>query len=160
MNSWIYRSLIFPALLTCASGAWAQCHSPVIGQENIAALKQQAASGEADAQCGLGRMYEFGWGVPQDFTKAAIWLRKAAEQGSALSQMDLGTLYAIGQGVPQDYAEAYFWFDLAVAGKLDSPDAENAMKDRDQAASRLIPTDLSRAQERARKWFEDHPAKP
>jgi TPR repeat protein len=84
----------------------------VFGQENIAALKQKAASGNAAAQCGLGRMYEFGWGVPQGFTQAAIWLRKVAEQGSALAQMDLGALYAVGRGVPQDYAEAYFWFKI------------------------------------------------
>ena len=144
MNSRSYHWLVLPTLLFCASGVWAQCHSPVFGQENFAALKQQAASGNAAAQCGLGRLYEFGWGVPQDFTQAAIWLRKAAEQGSALAQMDLGTLHAVGRGVPQDYAEAYFWFDLAAAGKLDATDAENAMKDRDQAASHLTPADLSR----------------
>jgi hypothetical protein len=29
-----------------------------------------------------------------------------------------------------------------------------------KAASHLTPADLAREQARARKWFEDHPAKP
>jgi hypothetical protein len=36
---------------------------------------------------------------------------------------------------------------------------EVVAKDRDAVASHLSPADLSRVQERARKWFEDHPAK-
>jgi hypothetical protein len=61
--------------------------------------------------------------------------------------------------VPQDYAEAYFWLDLVAAGKLDAPDTEKAADLRDKAASHLTPADLSREQERARKWFEAHRAK-
>jgi hypothetical protein len=62
--------------------------------------------------------------------------------------------------VPEDFAEAYFWFDLAAAGKLDASDMEFAAKHRDEHASHLTPADLSREQERARKWFEAHQAKP
>jgi len=36
---------------------------------------------------------------------------------------------------------------------------ETAAKARGETASHLTPVDLSRAQERARKWFEDHRAK-
>jgi hypothetical protein len=61
--------------------------------------------------------------------------------------------------LPQDYAEAYFWYDLATAGKTDTLDAEQAAKLRDEAASHLTPADLSREQQRARKLFEDPPAK-
>jgi hypothetical protein len=61
-------------------------------------------------------------------------------------------------GVPQDYAEACFWFDLAAAGKTSS--AERVAKFRDRAASHLTPTDQSRVQQRVRKWFEAHQAKP
>ena len=64
----------------------------------------------------------------------------------------------IALGVPHDYADAYFWLDLAAAGKL--MDAEQVAKCRDIIASDLTPADLSRAQERARKWFEAHQAKP
>ena len=37
--------------------------------------------------------------------------------------------------------------------------AETTAKDRDQAASSQTPANLSRVQERARKWFDDHAAK-
>ena len=164
--------------------------------ERIATIRGQAASGNAKAQVALGSMYFSGQGVPQDYTQAAVWYRKAAEQGDADAQFNLGqlcsngqgvsqdhaqaaawylkaaeqgvaqaqdnlgVLYAQGQGVPQDYAEAYFWLDIAAAGNLDSADAKGAIQNRNRAASYLTPADLSREQERARKWFEDHPAKP
>ncbi len=105
-------------------------------------------------------VYADGNGVTQDYPQAAAWFRKEADQGDAVAQYDLGRAYYNGQGVPQDYAEAYFWFDLAAAGKLDPVNAEGAHKGRDAAATYLTPADLSRVQERARKWFEDHPAKP
>jgi TPR repeat protein len=114
----------------------------------------------AEAQVGLGDLYEAGLAEPQDFAQAAAWFRKAAEQGDAEAQYSLVGLYYIGQGVPQDWEEAYFWHDLAAAGKLDASNANDAAKYRDKAASHLTPADLSRAQARARKWFEAHQAKP
>jgi len=92
--------------------------------------------------------------------RAAFWRCKAAEHGSAQAQLDVETLCGNGQGVPQDCAEAYFWLDLSAAGKLYPPPTELAAKDRDEAVSHLTPTELARAQERARKWSEAHPAKP
>ena len=135
--------------------------------ESIAILKEQAANGDAVAQYYLGNAYETGKGVPQDNTQDAIWFRKAAEQGLADAQAELGADYALGQGVPQDFAEAYFWLDLAVAGMPVTVKPEDmtkardlSAKSRDFAASLLTPDERSRVQERARKWFEDHPAKP
>jgi len=69
-------------------------------------------------------------------------------------------LYYKGQGVPQDFAEAYFWLDLAAVGKLDASNANDVATLRDAIASHLTPAELSRVQERARKWFEAHQAKP
>jgi hypothetical protein len=57
--------------------------------------------------------YAEGRGVPQDYTQAIFWLRKAAEQGNANAQAALGMMYANGQGVPQDYAQALFWYRKA-----------------------------------------------
>ncbi len=71
----------------------------------------------------------------------------------------LGNAYEVGQGVPQDYAEAYFWFDLAASGAIEGTKQEDVAKDRDDVASHLTPAELSRVQERARKWFENHSAK-
>jgi hypothetical protein len=105
-------------------------------------------------------LYELGLGVPQDYTQAMFWLRKAAEQGAVGCQVSLGDLYKKGQHVPQDYAEAYFWFDLAAAGERDPSQRGQVEELRDEAASHLTPADLARVQERARKWFEAHRAKP
>jgi TPR repeat protein len=137
------------------------CHGQGVPQDYTQAAgwyQKAAEQGNADAQFGLGSLYGGGFGVPQDYTQAVAWFRKASEQGNAEAQYLLGLTYLFNRGVPLDYAEAYFWLDLAAAGK--PSDVEQAAKFRDQAASHLTPTDLSRAQERARKWFEAHQAKP
>jgi TPR repeat protein len=53
--------------------------------------------------------YANGKVVPQDFSKAAFWYRKAAEQGDARAQDDLADMYYNGRGVTQDYTEAAAW---------------------------------------------------
>jgi hypothetical protein len=95
--------------------------------------------------------------VPQDFTQAAVWYRKAAEQNSPDAQLSLGMLYLSGNGLPQNYGEAYFWLNLAASRSQPTATANLAIGWRDKAASYLTPADLSRAQERARYWFESHP---
>lgn len=128
--------------------------------QKLSTPKEQTAADSSETQFDIGEMYETGKGVPQDYAQAAIWYRKAAEQGNPSAELNLGFLYANGQGVPQDTAEAYFWFDLAAVGKGGAAFAKIAAQDRDKAASHLTPADLSRVQERARKWFEDHAPKP
>ena len=123
-------------------------------------FRKAADQGNDEAQHNLGVLYRDGQGVPQDYAQAALWFRKAAEQGNANAQYLLGLQYGGGLGVPQDYAEAYFWLDLAAAGKPNASDSKQIAKFRDEAASHLTPDDLSREQERARKWFETHPANP
>jgi hypothetical protein len=100
-----------------------------------------------------------------DYTQKALWYRNAAEQGDVRAQYNIGYLYRNGKGVPQDFAKAYFWFDLATAAEQDASLLEQttkckATKHRDEAAFHLTPANLSREQERARKWFEAHQAKP
>ena len=123
-------------------------------------LRKAAEQGDAKAQDNLANLYKDGQGVSRDYAQAAVWFRKAAEQGDVNAQQRLGEFYGLGRGVPQDYAEAYFWFDIAASRKVEGVKQEDIAKERDGAADLLTPADLSRAQERARKWFEDHPAKP
>jgi TPR repeat protein len=122
--------------------------------------RKAAEQGIYLTQSMLGHLYQKGQGVPQDYAQAALWYRKAAGLGDVDARGKLGAFYMMGQGVPQDYAEAYFWSDLAAAGKQEAPQAEAVTTIRDEAASHLTPADLSRVQERARKWFEAHQAKP
>jgi hypothetical protein len=58
-------------------------------------------------------LYEFGQGVPQDYTQALYWYGLAAEQGYAAAQFNVGFLYATGVGVLQSYTEAGHWYWLA-----------------------------------------------
>jgi TPR repeat protein len=117
------------------------------------------------AEYDLGVLYRYGLGVSKDYTQAGFWLRKAAKQDHVAAQVLLGELYFSGHGVPQDYAEAYFWFNIAASKNLTSPDGsldlrQDVEHNRDAAAVHLSAADLSRTQERARKWFEDHAVKP
>lgn len=72
-----------------------------------------ADQGFANAQIGLGIMYDNGQGVPQDYAVAVKWYRLAADQGYAGAQNNLGVRYDEGLGVPQDYATAVKWYRLA-----------------------------------------------
>ena len=45
--------------------------------------------------------------MPQDYSDAARWYRKAADQGNADAQYTLGIMYADGQGVAQDLIQAH-----------------------------------------------------
>ena len=65
--------------------------------------------GDASAQFKLARTFYLGKGVPQDYTEAVRWYRKAADQGYAKAEFNLSDLYRDGKGVPQDYAEAVRW---------------------------------------------------
>ncbi len=65
-------------------------------------LQPLAEQGNADAQAGLGVMFENGLAVSQDDTAAVKWYRLAAEQGHAYSQGRLGGMLLDGRGVRQD----------------------------------------------------------
>ena len=82
--------------------------TPSAAQE-LADLRARAEAGDADAQTNLGVMYANGDGVPEDYTEAAAWYRKAAEQGHADAQFTLGQMYFTGD----DHAEASTWYRRA-----------------------------------------------
>ena len=113
-----------------------------------------AEQGYAAAQYNLGVSYDKGRGVPQDDAEAVKWYRLAAEQGYARAQYNLGFRYATGQGVRQDYVQAYMWFDLAASrySASEAEDRDDAVHDRDLAASRMTPAQLAEAQKLAREW--------
>lgn len=63
-------------------------------------FKPLAAGGHAQAQYHLGLMYEYGWGVKRDYSRAASWYRKAAEQGDTGAQLNLDFIYLNGRAAP------------------------------------------------------------
>lgn len=68
----------------------------------IAALRQAAGDGDAEAQYELATAYAVGNGVPRNPQAAAAWMEKAALQGFPSAVADLGILYLNGDGVPRN----------------------------------------------------------
>ena len=86
--------------------------------EAVALLQKEAATGNPDAQYGLGILYEKGLPeaqIPQNSTEAFHWYSAAADKGHAPSQNNLGFLYYTGQGTPRDYAQALHWYEKSAA---------------------------------------------
>jgi TPR repeat protein len=110
-----------------------------------------AKLGHSRAQGNLGFMYNEGLGVPRDYAEALRWHRAAAEQGNANAQNNLGYMFDNGLGVTQNYIQAHMWFNLAAASGN-----ESARENRDIAAKRMTPADISEAQHLAREWLEEH----
>ena len=73
----------------------------------------QLIKGNKYAQFNLGVSYFNGQGVPQDYSKAVEWHRRAADQGHVGAQAALGELYGQGKGVVQDYSKAAVWLRRA-----------------------------------------------
>ncbi|HJW40045.1 MAG TPA: tetratricopeptide repeat protein [Rhizomicrobium sp.] len=74
-----------------------------------------AAGGDAEALNMVGRCYENGWGVAQNFAEAVRHYRLAAEAGLAWAQYNLGHLLLDGNGVARDRDAAFRCYALAAA---------------------------------------------
>lgn len=57
-------------------------------------------------QINLGRIYQFGLGLAQDYDEAMKWYKKAEANGSREATALISTLYHYGQGVPVNLTEA------------------------------------------------------
>lgn len=153
----IIRIMILPALLAVHGLAWSGFDEGLAaaqrGDYNTALREWQplAQKGDANAQYHLGVMCHNGLGVPQDFKKAMNWYRKAARQGLAAAQYNLGVLYYNGGEVSQNYVQAYMWLNIASVNGV-----EAALPNRDIAAAKMTPAQISEAQRLAREWMEKH----
>lgn len=81
-----------------------------------AAMKQWhplAASGHADAQLGVARLYYSGLGVPIDYDEAFAWCVKASDHGLPQAQYMLASMYRDGKGTERDNAKAVILFRKA-----------------------------------------------
>lgn len=105
-----------------------------------------AEQGYADSQASIGIMYARGEGVTLNQKEAAKWFRTAALHGSADGMIILGEMYKDGRGVTRDYLRAHMWISLAgTAGD------KGAGKARREITKRMTSTQVSQAQEMARK---------
>lgn len=73
-------------------------------------------AGMPEGATGAGNAYRLGgYGLPQDYAKAAEWYKKGAERGSSLSMMYLSEAYDAGEGVAKNPGEAYKWYLVYMA---------------------------------------------
>jgi TPR repeat protein len=96
-------------------------------------------------------MFETGRGVPQNYTEAAMWYRRAAEQGDGLAQYSLGLLYDKGFGVPRDIVEAGKWLNLSTAVSP-RPAREARARIRDAVTTKMTRGEIAQARLRALEW--------
>lgn len=109
---WVYKAIDFPQYLKAFNLA-----GDILGeafkqyQDAYELFKFAADSGDGEAYRNLGVLYNEGWGVSQDFKKAADCYEKAAELGDSMGQFCLGQYYLNGTGAPQDRAKAQYWLE-------------------------------------------------
>jgi TPR repeat protein len=74
-------------------------------------MEMAAEQGIAPAQSLCGKIYALGdRSVPQNWTTAVKWWRKATEAGEKLAQWYVGLCYYYGRGVDRDVARVMSWF--------------------------------------------------
>ena len=74
---------------------------------------KEVAAQNGDALNDLGRLYQHGCGVDQDFEQAMKWYQKAAATGNAKAMKHIGFFYQNGYGVPKDSDQADLWYRKA-----------------------------------------------
>ncbi|HHI76044.1 MAG TPA: sel1 repeat family protein [Gammaproteobacteria bacterium] len=79
----------------------------------LAALRQAAEAGDAEAQYRLGMLYGNGEGVALDHARAEHWFSQAARQGHEQALLTLAWMYATGAGVEMDERRARELYLLA-----------------------------------------------
>lgn len=83
--------------------------------EELLALQEAAARGDAAAQATLGLAHELGHGVARDVLYAGYLYRQAALSGEARAQFALGLLYEQGVGIEASAEMALPWYSRAAA---------------------------------------------
>jgi TPR repeat protein len=72
----------------------------------------------ASASNRIGELYEWGFGVKQDYAESASWYQKSASLGNRYAAANLGNSYFLGLGVEQDFVEALRWAQLGAEQNL------------------------------------------
>ena len=94
--------------------------------------------GGADAQFGLGLLYQHGLGVSRDPVKAIELFWLAAGQGHEAAQHELGLIFAFGEEAPLNLVAAYVFLSLA-----ESRDHTDAAEDRADLQSLMAPAQIA-----------------
>ena len=81
-------------------------------------MEQAAKAGNTNALYNVGRCYEEGIGVKQDFSKAFDWYKKAAAEGDFRAMCCMGGYFLTGNPVPYEPAKAFQLFEKAANANI------------------------------------------
>ncbi|USG59513.1 sel1 repeat family protein [Sneathiella marina] len=81
--------------------------------EAINYLRQAAEKNFAASQYTLGKIHQFGIGVPENPDLAFQYIEKAAKSGLVKAQYNLGKMYRDGYGINVDDTASALWFEMA-----------------------------------------------
>lgn len=68
---------------------------------------------DAEALFILGKMFENGDGVPQNFNKSTNYFKRSSDKGNTNATCQLGVCYQMGQGIEQNDSLAFFYYQKA-----------------------------------------------
>ena len=88
----------------------------------LAAFRQAAEQGHAEAQFLCGQMYRRGIAAESDDKTALLWYKRAAKQGHMGGQLACALCFEEGRGAEMDLKRALYWYELAA--KQGSVDAQ------------------------------------
>ena len=77
-------------------------------------FETSATQGNSKAMFNLGKLYYYGNGVHQDYSRAKELFDESAQNNNSDALVALGKLYFYGEGVEKDYSKAKEYFELAV----------------------------------------------
>jgi TPR repeat protein len=116
-------------------------------------LRRLVREGDVEARYQLATAHYRGIDGPVDPITAAEWYRKAAARNHGRAQVKLGLMHEEGRGVPKDVVHAYMWYTLALNNGLRW--VEPAY--REKLVTTMTADQISRAEELAWKWLQEHP---
>lgn len=82
-------------------------NSEIKSVDDVKNIQTKATAGDIYAQYNLGRMYEYGDWVEQDYSQAAYWYNISGENRHVMSAINLAWLYSEGKGVEKDESKAF-----------------------------------------------------
>jgi TPR repeat protein len=136
--------------LIAADAAGATLHAQAAGYSrhhaHVVQVIRAAKHGNVRAQARLAWMYSTGFGVPQDYIRAAKWYYRAAKRGHGGAQFQLGLLHNKGQGVERDLVRAYMWLNRS-ASQAVGEDRDFKVRIRDAIASKMTIAEIAVAQQ-------------
>ncbi|MEM9591409.1 MAG: tetratricopeptide repeat protein [Pseudomonadota bacterium] len=162
MNTKIaFAFVLFTALATLAGPSTAQAPSKLEQgwaayargdyAKAIKLIQPSAEAGDPESQFMIGRIHQYGQGVPKDYAEAVKWYKPSAEAGLSYAQNNLGVMYKNGWGVKQDNVKAHLWFSLAIESYLDfeQMNVERARQNKLSVSEKMTPAEISEAQDLA-----------